>query len=298
MSQKQHQQQCDEAEQQRLYHDSIRSYWTPERIRNAKVKDTHEETAIPGKKHQVSACEEVAPTVVPDETRKTLPYKNVGQITFVSGREDYIATAYVAKTAKGNNIVFTAAHNLYDDGLKSEKIMFTPALQSDGKPVDEFGQFPQLAPNSWVVSSKWVSTNPKPRQYDIGAIKLGKNAARKEVGEVLPGFEIETEPDAQQSGYVKEKTEWKTIGYPDNNMYESDGLFIELDLRTTNGKTGYVVKRTNSVLEGMSGGPWLLKDKNGKFEKANGDQSAHAVGSYTITPFYAKETVDDILRQL
>ncbi len=297
MSQKQHQQQCDEAEQQHLYHDSIRSYWTPERIRNAKPKDDHDEP-IPGMKQQQYGVGD-PPTKVPDETRKTLPFKNVGQITFVSGNKDYIGTAYVAKTAKGNNIVFTAAHNLYDQGVKSEKIMFTPALQSDGKPVKEFGQFPQLKANSWVVSPDFDSKKPTVRQYDIGAIKLGKNEDKKEVGEVLPGFEIETEPDAQHTGYVKDKTEWKIIGYPDKNMYQSDGLFMELEKRTTHDKTGYVVKRTNSVLGGMSGGPWLLKDdKNGKFEKANGNQSGQVVDSYTVSPFYKKKTIDDLLALL
>ncbi len=289
----------DEAEQQRLHDDSIRSYWTPERIRNCKVEDDDtDEEAIPGKKQQVSAREEVAPTVVPDETRKTLPYQNVGRITYVKNFKNFIATAYVADTGKGKNIVFTAAHNLINQKGQAEKIMFTPALQSDGKPVNEFGQFPQLAPNSWVVSSNWVPTDPKPRQYDIGAIKLSTNVKKQQVGEVLPGFEIETEPNAQQSGYVKDETEWKIIGYPDNNMYESDGRFIELEQRTTQSKTGYVVKRTNSVLEGMSGSPWLLKNALGKFEKANGDHSVSAVGSYAVTPFYSTAKVDDILRQL
>ncbi len=195
--------------------------------------------------------------------------------------------------------MFTAAHNLYDKELKSKNIMFTPALQSDGKPVKEFGQFSELAPNSWVVSPKWVSTDPKPRQYDIGAIKLGKNDAGKEVGEILPGFEIETKPDAQQSGYVKDKTEWKIIGYSDGpTMYESDGVFIKLDLRDNQSKVGYVVERTNSVLGGMSGSPWLLKNEHGVYEKANGDHSVSKIGSYAATPFYSTAKVDDILSQL
>ncbi len=296
MSQKQHQQQCDEAEQQRLHQESVRCYWTPERIRNAIPKCSIEEP-IPGKKQQGYGVGD-PPKVVSDLKRKEEPYKNVGQIAYKKGKDDYIATAYVAKTAKGNNIVFTAAHNLYEDGLKSEKIMFTPALQSDGSAVPAFGQFSELAPNSWVVSSKWVSTDPYPRQYDIGAIKLGKNAAGKEVGEILPGFEIETEPDAQQSGYVKDKTEWKIIGYNRSDMYESDGLFIELDLQTTQEKVGYVVKRTNSILGGMSGSPWLLKNEHGVYEKANGDHSGSAIGFYAVTPFYSEAKIDDILSKL
>ena len=290
MSQKQ---QYDEAEQQRLYHDSIRSYWTPERIRNAKVKDVHEES-IPGKKQQAFGLQANVPaTAVLDETRKTLPYKNVGKIFFNQGTVDYCGTAYVVDTDKGKNIVFTAAHNLYDDDGKSENITFIPAYQSDKKAVPDFGQFTQLKEDSWVVSSNWVpKTNP--RQYDIGAIKLGKNSKGKEVGEVLPGFKIETKPDAQQSGYVKDQTEWKIIGYGKNVMYESDGVFIELEKRSKDNVDGYVVKRTNPLLVGMSGGPWLPKDA---LDKANGNESGSG-SNCAISPFYAKKTVDDILSKL
>ena len=103
MSKKQHQQQCDEAEQQRLYHDSIRSYWTPEKIRNAKVKRFR----IPGKKqeHEQANALQVDSTEVPDQLRIELPYKNVGRILFTQGIQDGVGTAYVVKNATMNNIV-------------------------------------------------------------------------------------------------------------------------------------------------------------------------------------------------
>ncbi len=283
------QQYDDEAEQQRLYHDSIRSYWTPERILNAKVTPCDDEETIHGMKKQGYGAGS-PPTKVLDGTRKELPYKNVGKLFFVQDKKDFIGTAYVVDIDPWKNIVFTAAHNLYYDGFKSENILFKQALQSNGESI---GQFSEFAPNSWVVSSNWVPNSPYPFHYDIGAIKLGKNDKGKDVGDVSPGFKIETEPNAPP-GYEKDKTEWKIIGYPKgNDMYESDGVFNRY-YKASPSIDAYLVERTNPVFTGMSGGPWLPKDATGK---ANGNQSTISP-DYTYTPFYAKATVDDILSKL
>ena len=147
-----------------------------------------------------------------------------------------------------------------------------------------------------VVSSKWVAKKPYSYiQYDIGAIKLGKNERNNEVGEELPGFDIEVGTVEDE----KDKTKWKIIGYVEGTkndaaMHESDGVFTELDKQSDN---GYMVKRTNTVEDGMSGSPWLLKNASGKFEKANGNHSASGP-DFAVTPFYTKELIDDILKQL
>ena len=304
MSQKQ---QYDEAKQ-RLYDDSIRSYWTPDRIRCAKVEDVPLRETIPGKNEQAYDLVDGPPqcTEIDDKTRKDPPYNNVGLLYIQKGDKHYMATAYVVKLEGKNNIVFTAAHNLYSDKGKAEKIMFIPACPTNYDDIKkELGCFPQLnGENAWVVSSNWKPKLPYLYEYDIGAIKLSKNEFGQEVGDVFPGFDIELRTD-KDPGYEKGKTEWKIIGYKVESteyndyfhMYESIGTFLDLEENKTTG--GYLVIRNNPIYKGMSGSPWLLKNAtNSKFEKSNGNVSAFCKDEDVVTPFYTKELIDDILEQL
>ena len=127
MAQKQQQQKLSNA-------DAIRLYWTPERIRSAVHVPKNDDFEISGNK-EVTGFGDVLPTAVLDGTRKTIPYQSVGKLVFNIGEGNFQATAYVVKTGKGNNIVFTVAHNLYNELGKAEKIMFIPACQTDQKPV-------------------------------------------------------------------------------------------------------------------------------------------------------------------
>ena len=102
----------------------------------------------------------------------------------------------------------------------------------------------------------------------------------------------------RESEYKKKETQWKIIGYQttktDDIMYESDGVYTELMAQ----KDEKLLVRTNPVLHGMSGGPWLLKDQVGKFAIANGNQSASNPSS-AYTPYYSKALVeDDIIARL
>ena len=107
-------------QQEQSHADAIRLYWTPERIRSAVPEDHH--LRISGKKLAASLGDNVPPTVVQDNTRKTPPYQSVGKLLYKKGEKEYQATAYVVNTGKGRkNIVFTAAHNLYDPKGKAEK---------------------------------------------------------------------------------------------------------------------------------------------------------------------------------
>ena len=281
-------------QQQKLSHaDAIRLYWTPERIRSAVPEDDDYE--ISGIK-EVTGFVNVQPTVVPDDTRKTFPYQSVGKIVYKKGVQDVQATAYVVKTVKGNNIVFTAAHNLYDEKGKAEKIMFIPACQTDQKPVPEFGQFPQIEGGmgvAWFVAKGWDPVD-KPYYLDMGAIKLEKNEAGKDVGEVVAMLEY-----AVDHKDIKDVTDWRIIGYvtdfqtKQDTMYQSDGVYI------ASVYDGKLIVRTNPVINGMSGGPWLLKNGDGKFAIANGVQVGTTDDDYSAAAYFSTPLVkDDIIAQL
>ena len=215
-------------QQQKLSHaDAIRLYWTPERIRSAVPED--DDCEISGNK-KVTSFGNDPPTAVPDDTRKTIPYQSVGKIVYTKGVDDFQATAYVVDTGKGNNIVFTAAHNLYNYKGKAEKIMFTPACQTDQKPVLKFGQFPQIEGGmgvAWFVAEGWNAVD-KPYYLDMGAIKLETNEVGKNAGEVVAMLEY-----AVDHGDIKDVTDWRIIGYQTDiktnkdTMYQSDGVYTK-----------------------------------------------------------------------
>ena len=187
-------------QQQSVSHgEVIRCYWTPERIQRAVPKKRYR---VSGKKQAIGLAND-PPTEVSDANRKDKnPYKSVGKLMFtqtVKGTvKHFQGTAYVAETGKGDNIVFTAAHNLLDEDGPSENLLFIPACQNDGKEVPAYGSF---AGASYVVSTKWK----KPFQdcYDIGAIKLTKNKAGKEAGKVVPELSITSYADASTKVYKK-----------------------------------------------------------------------------------------------
>ena len=80
-------------------------------------------------------------------------------------------------------------------------------------------------------------------------------------------------------------------------MYQTDGAYVESAMIV--GEGGMVIVRKNSVMEGMSGGPWLLKNDGGQFAIANGNQSANGPEWTTISPYYSKElVVTDIIKRL
>ena len=284
MAQKQQQQKLSNA-------DAIRLYWTPERIRSAVPKERY---SVSGKKQAIDLAND-PPKTVPDATRKTSPYQSVGILFFtqtIKGKvEHFQGTAYVAETGKGNNIVFTAAHNLLDDDGPSENFLFIPACQNDGKEVPAYGSFTGA---SYVVATGW--TNPeKPYQpcYDMGAIKLAKKEAGQNAGEVVAmlGYAVDHED-------IKDVTEWRIIGYRrdiatnQDIMYESDGVYIESQ------DDGKSIRRTNPTKkQGMSGSPWLLKNGDGNFAIANGVQIGSGV-DYAAAAYFSKTLVDDIIAQL
>ena len=281
-------------QQQKLFHaDAIRLYWTPERIRSAVPEGDDYE--ISGNK-KVTGFGNNPPIVVPDDIRKTIPYQSVGKIVYLKEATEFQATAYVVNTGKGNNIVFTAAHNLYNEKGMAKNIMFIPACQTDQKPVLKFGQFPQIEGGmdvAWFVAKGWNPVTTKPRYLDMGAIKLEKNEAGKDVGEVVAMLEY-----AVDHKDIKDVTDWRIIGYVTDfktnkdTMYQSDGVYIESK------EDGKVIKRTNPVLDGMSGGPWLLKNGNGNFAIANGVHRSSGVERSKAAYFSKALVEDNVIAQL
>ena len=272
--------------------DAIRQYWTTERMQSAEVEKNDCIETIPGKKQFQAAAYGLDPTVVPDETRLKHPYNTVGALFYsktdiqTQVRKDFHATAYVVNTGKGDNILFTAAHNLESAKGIAEDIYFVPARLSDGdKPYGSFSQMPGGKGKAWFVPEEWGKDGKRPVGYDFGAITLCKNKEGKNVGKVVQPLNYMVDLK-----YSKE-SEWRIIGYPDDNkMCESYGDFIEIDQQ-------YIVHRTNPVLDGMSGGPWMLQSPDDKsYLSANG---AHRGGINGSTCAYFRQTlIDAVVNQI
>ena len=284
MAQKQQQQEQSHA-------DAIRLYWTPDRIRSAKQKKYNRVSV--SRKTQAAGQDNAIPEEVPDNIRKIFPYQSVGKLVFMQNGTNYQTTAFVVDTGKGNNIVFTAAHNLYDKDGPVYDIMFIPACQNNGQPVPKYGSFTQIPggiDEAYFVPKKWFDkADPYADFRDLGAVKLERNRAGCDVGEVVSMLKYKVDLECM---YKVGVTEWRIIGYTDNTMYQSDGVY---DLSDCDGQ---LVVRKNQFYDGASGSPWLFKDKDGKFTIVNGDHSGSSPG-FSVSPYYSTAlVVNDIIAQL
>ena len=267
--------------------DAIRQYWTPERMRSAKVEKNECIERNPGKK-QFQAANQVEPTIVLDATRIKPPYNAVGALFYVKADTGFHATAYVVDTGKGDNVLFTAAHNLENANGKAERIHFVPARQSDGStPYGSFQQMPasEGKGKAWFVPEKWGKDGERPVEYDFGAITLSKNKEGMDVGKVVTPLKYKVDLE-----YSKEFTKWRIIGFPEENkMCESDGDFIEVHKD--------LVYRTNPTLDGMSGSPWMLPDpdKSSKFA-ANG--ALRGGFNESTCAYFRQSLIDAVVNQI
>ena len=277
---------------------AILSYWTPERMAAAQpvpivmygteyiektvvAEDTlrSDKPELPESQETVQGAGPLQP--VPDDKVKTFPYQSVGKLFFNVGESHFTASAWVVSSQL--HIVMTAAHCLKPPiGGTATNILFIPGFIPPDTKV--FGSYPQIPGGegvAWAVDPNWDPNNIQAK-YDLGMIKLDKDLnTGKYVDEVVKAI-----PMLSKQPYTS-KSEWNTIGYPPGKMHERSGtLFAFSDV---------TLYKYGTVLNGMSGGPWIYAGSDGQ---ANGIHSGIAkkdTKNCDVSPYFAS-TVDELVK--
>ncbi len=254
---------------------TVSSFWTRERIAQAVPKTKLKESRSSAGARGIEASVKVS-----NSDRKKPPYQSVGILMFTVNGQAYHGTAYATNATGANNVVFTAAHNLVDKVGDSENILFIPAVQDNlcrSKPYGKFEQIDGKKGTAFFVHPKY-DVNTEPDAYDLGSVKLKKNAAGKELGEAVGLL------------YILENTtshSFTAIGCPETKvMQENTGKFKD---RTDMYE---VVNKYGELPKGSSGGPWLVRGN-----VVNG-HTASGTGGVDSSPYFSRAKIIAVTSQM
>ncbi len=210
------------------------------------------------------------------EDQKQYPYQSVGKLFWCrpgTDEEESWATAFYI----GDNKIMTAAHAV--DKMESNAGVFIPAMIDRGdKTGKNYGAF-RVRPESCRKHPKYHTdeyTNP---EYDICIAEVGKGKRHPDVNANIngaPGQEHTTEDIMIGDTHLSpieihadietgSNSTLTVLGYP-----SLTGQLLEAP------KTRYVDSESDSnrvavafeAQEGMSGGPWMLEDPEGRMVAA------------------------------
>ena len=251
-------------------------FWTKEMIERALPKVKRKNTSTRGVS---TIATNGITTTVPDAVRIKVPYQSVGILMFTVKGKPYHGTAYATSVTGANNVVFTAAHNLVDEDGDSENILFIPAVQTDkSRPFGEFEQIDGGKGTAFFVHPKY---DPKSEAYDLGAVKLKKNAAGKELGEAVELLNIVVDKSYTTSD------SFTAIGCPETNlMQENTGNYKDSE------DEGEVINKYGNIISGSSGGPWLFKGYD-----VNGSKAMRVPG-VDSSPYFSGDKISAIVSQM
>ncbi len=251
------------------------SFWTPDMI----------ERAAPRGKQQTPLSlkdpEHGHAIIVSDTDRKRPPYQSVGVLFFTVNRTPCIGTAYATNASGAKNVVFTAAHNLVDSAGHSNNILFIPGVLSDSsRPYGEFPQIPGGKGTAFFVHPKY-DIHDEPDSYDLGAVKLHKNANGMDLGDAVTLLDI-----AIDKSYTKRDV-FIAIGYPEKScMQESIGNYMSSE------DEGETIVKVSQLPKGSSGCPWLYEGTN-----VNGNTASGGDDELT-SPYFSKDKIEAIVNQM
>ena len=254
------------------------SFWTRERIARAVPKTKLKSTLSSAGARRIEASVTVSNT-----DRKNPPYQSVGVLMFTVKGKPYHGTAFATSITGANNVVFTAAHNLVDKDGDSENILFIPAIQNNlcrSKPYGKFEQIDGKKGTAFFVHPKY-DVGTEPDAYDLGSVKLKKNAGGKELGEVVGLLNIVVDKSYTTSD------SFTTIGYPEKRVIQKNtGEFKnKTDMNE-------VVNKHGELPAGSSGGPWLFKGND-----VNGN-TASGAGGVDSSPYFSNAKIDAVTSQM
>ena len=259
---------------------TVSSFWTRERIAQAVPKTKLKESLSSAGARGI----EPSAVKVSNSDRKNPPYQSVGVLMFTVNGQAYHGTAYATRVTGAKNVVFTAAHNLVDKVGDSENILFIPAVQDNlcrSKPYGKFEQIDGKKGTAFFVHPKY-DVKTEPDAYDMGSVKLKKNAAGKELGEAVGLLDIVV------NEFYTTSDSFTAIGCPETKvMQENTGKFKD---RTDMNE---VVNKYGELPKGSSGGPWLFRGN----ELVNG-HTASGAGGVDSSPYFSQAKIIAVTSQM
>lgn len=164
----------------------------------------------------------------------------------------------VLSSASGT-IVISAAHCWY--GVNAQSVVFVPQFSwVDGVPQTPYGVW-DLYGNTIYIDERYTSNSEDSIAYDVAIASIAPNVANQTIEEVTGGLELVLNADTNQS-------EVEIVGYPasdsDNQTYtaayprhcrNSTSTYVE-------GGVNFLEISCTGMASGISGGPWLVPNKD------------------------------------
>jgi hypothetical protein len=188
---------------------SVRSYWTPARMRAAEPAGVR---AAPARVASLRPRAERRAAATPERDRKRArlatpvghakrqPTRTHGKVFFSAGPFDYQCSG-TAVSAPSHSLVLTAGHCAYGTGLlgganEVHRWEFVPAYNGGRRPFGEWPATSLAAPTGWVASSPVFDpltgeVDGGDSRYDVGAATVARRGGRtlgSVVGSTEPGF--------------------------------------------------------------------------------------------------------------
>lgn len=178
------------------------------------------------------------------------PYSACGKLFFTQGGSDFAGSASVVAP----NILLTAGHCVYDNGVWSSNVTFYPSYPLNGVNF------------SYSYEAAWTAwTNNSNRAFDYGMIWIDNDPGHK-VGWLGLLW------NAATAGRI-----WDAVGYPatPNPPYNGNVMDETVGTVAPSSVAGTIGLANDNMEHGSSGGPWITDFNGSPREYANGLQSFH-----------------------
>lgn len=222
-----------EAATTRAQQDSVRAYWTPERMREA-VPREQAPRAGKGKPGGGGGGSSAAAV-------KVTPQKQMGKVFFTMGGSNYVCSG-TATTSGNKDVVTTAGHCLNEGpGGYASRFMYVPAYDNGSAPHGEWVAETLLTTQAWAGSGDF--------NHDVGFAVMAENSSGQSLTDVTGSY-----PIGFNLGYGRA---FEAYGYPAAKPYDGRYLYRCSGVagEDTRGTTDH--RLPCSMTGGSSGGGWL-----------------------------------------
>lgn len=189
---------------------------------------------------------------VPDVS--VFPYSTVGKLVFDWDGDTYYGSAWVCSQAG----IFTAAHNLYDEGEQSSNIEFYPQYDDGPSELGVAQVTTGWVPQVWYEREDLI--------YDMASGVINENFGNQT--HILP-YRV-NQPIVKNQAFI-------AVGYPaeatDHHNYQGKHMWFSVG-QLEAGHPSSIISMSSDFGEGSSGGPWLTanNDANGTTFRTNASE--------------------------
>ncbi len=259
-------------ESARAKHDRIVSFWTNDKVAQAKPRDfIYNATTNLFKLAKPAAGGSSGSTTGSSWNAGGEVLKTTGKVLFAFGSSYYVCSAStVDEEVTGRSIVLTAAHCTFNEtnGTFADNWMFVPDYDSAPTSLDSNGQFcATTSLGCWTASALIVhngyasagSFNAQAVVHDFAfsVVGAGGKTGTAQLDETVGGHPI-------QFSSVPGGTTTNLFGYPAAGKYKGkDLVYCKGPLGFDANMSNNTYKVTCNMTGGSSGGPWFAPFTNG-----------------------------------